>query len=334
MMAENPWPPPRNNPLNNGLGSGGGSGLGSYPSLEVAAQYAAQNLSSGNYGYPAVKAALMANAPEAQFKQAIINSSWAGGHYQGTSYGAGCAQGAPTSGMTAADWQALNAAGQAGGTAYLTAAAANAPASTYGAGTGATTAGSAPAAPATPGDTSAQGSAISLIDSTLQQYGLGSLAGWAWSELTAGKNSDQIMLDLQNQPAYQQSVFGTVNSARVAAGLKPMTPSDILTYQDQAYQFAQAAGLPQGFIDQKTITNLLGHDVSAAELNQRITSGYQAAMNAPGRDEEPAQPVLRRRHRPPRGLLPGPHQSRGPAQEPACCRRGRDPGGPERASGR
>ena len=70
-----------NNPLNNGYGSGGGAGLGSYPSLEAAAQAVADNLNAGNYGYPAITAALSQSAPAAVFEQAVIQSSWAAGHY-------------------------------------------------------------------------------------------------------------------------------------------------------------------------------------------------------------------------------------------------------------
>lgn len=70
-----------NNPLNNGYGSGGGSGLGSYPSLAAAAQAVADNLNAGNYGYQAITAALEQSAPATVFEQAVVQSSWASGHY-------------------------------------------------------------------------------------------------------------------------------------------------------------------------------------------------------------------------------------------------------------
>ena len=85
MLSENStsnWAP-RNNPLNNGLGSGGGAGLGSYPDLATAAKDVADNLKDGNasYGYGAVVQNLMASAPPSETAQAIVSSSWAGGHY-------------------------------------------------------------------------------------------------------------------------------------------------------------------------------------------------------------------------------------------------------------
>ena len=173
--------------------------------------------------------------------------------------------------LTPAEGQSLKAAVAAGGGSYLSALNAQ----------NQTAANSSTASSGVPGDTSASGSAISLIDTTLQQYGLGDLSNWAWTELTNGKNSDQIMLDLQNQPAYVNSIFGQTNKARVANGLAPMTPTQILSYKDTAQTAAQAAGLPQGFLDTGTLVNLMGNDVSATELTQRITSGYAAAMAAP-----------------------------------------------------
>jgi len=74
-----------NNPLNNGYASGGGSGLGSYADLTQAAQAVADNLNGGNYGYPAIVAALQQSADPATFEQAVIASGWAGGHYGGGS---------------------------------------------------------------------------------------------------------------------------------------------------------------------------------------------------------------------------------------------------------
>lgn len=70
----------RNNPLNNGQGSGGGSGLGSYPDLDIAAFYAAQNITSGRY--PDIAAGFAASAPTDQIERAIWVSPWASSHYQ------------------------------------------------------------------------------------------------------------------------------------------------------------------------------------------------------------------------------------------------------------
>ncbi|GAB3794143.1 hypothetical protein GCM10028798_00040 [Humibacter antri] len=73
----------RNNPLNNGLGSGGGAGFGSYDNLTIAASYVAQQLRRDLFS--GIAQAFDSNAPVATSVQAIIDSPWAGGHYD---YGA------------------------------------------------------------------------------------------------------------------------------------------------------------------------------------------------------------------------------------------------------
>lgn len=305
IAAENAWPPPRNNPLNNGLGSGGGSGLGSYPSLEVAAQYAAQNLSSGDYGYPAVKAALMADAPEAQFKQAIINSSWAGGHYQGTDYGAGFSVGgaAPASNMTAADWQALSAAGAAGGTQYLEAAAAGSQSTTGSSSSTAAPTSNAPAqsvtiggqtytTPAGDANASTQISALGQMAATLAGYGfsgsdLQSLTSWAWTEMTGNVDPSQIAIDIQTpgSPVYpifekQFPGFTAANQQLTSQGLQAVSVSQYQQTQTSYEAIAQAAGLPPGFINSQDIGTLIGGNVSTAEFNARVNNAVALAYNS------------------------------------------------------
>lgn len=73
----------RNNPLNNGLGSGGGAGFGSYDNLTIAASYVAQQLRRDLFS--GIAQAFDSNAAVSVSVQAIINSPWAGGHYN---YGA------------------------------------------------------------------------------------------------------------------------------------------------------------------------------------------------------------------------------------------------------
>jgi hypothetical protein len=60
-----------------------------------------------------------------------------------------------------------------------------------------------------------------------------------------------------------------------------MTEAQILSYKDYATGLAQQAGLPPGFITDNELTTLMGNDVSTAELDQRITQGFQKAAQAP-----------------------------------------------------
>lgn len=250
------------NPAGIGITSSSVSGQ-DYGSIEGGVQ-AYINFVNDNSRYQAVKAAGV-NNPQAQ-AVAFGNSGWAAGKYDDGG-GPGSSLVADMQSFTAPTGVAPATGLSVGGTVAST------PGSTVG--------NSAVAPAATPGDQSSNGDAYSQIDSQLTSYGLGSLATWAWGELTAGKNSDQIMIDLQTQPAYESSVFGQANAARTKNGLAPMTPADILAYQDQAYQFATAAGMTPGTINQDAIVSLLGNDVSATELNDRLTNGFAAAMSAP-----------------------------------------------------
>lgn len=46
-------------------------------------------------------------------------------------------------------------------------------------------------------------------------------------------------------------------------------------------QIARSAGLPQGFMTDSELTQLMGADVSTTELDQRVTNGYVKALQAP-----------------------------------------------------
>lgn len=149
----------------------------------------------------------------------------------------------------------------------------------FGQAPGSTGLGAAQAAPAAPGDNSSQGDAQSQILAGLTPYGLQGLAGFVWSELTSGKNQDQVALDVQQTPEWEARFPGM--KERTDKGLPAITPTAYLQYEDAVYNAAQAAGLPSNFVDRTTIGNLIGNDVSQVEAQQRITSGYEAAMNAP-----------------------------------------------------
>ena len=237
------------------------------------------NFLKGNSRYAPVLA-IGPNNPQAQ-AVALGNSGWAAGGYNdgggpGSSLLADMNSFQMPAGVTSynslaglssnpsdiAEYQALQAAGIGPG---------------FGTTGPAQSAGAAPTP--SPGDTSNQGDALSQITNTLQQYGLGNMANWAWGEITAGKNSDQVLIDLQTTPQFEAAFPGMAE--RQKNGFPAMTPGAYLTYVDAVRQAGQAAGLPQGFLDTATIGHLIGNDVSQVEAQQRITSGYEAAMNAP-----------------------------------------------------
>ena len=132
------------------------------------------------------------------------------------------------------------------------------------------------------GGTQAQQDAMSVIQTMLDSYGLGSLASWAWTELTSGKSVDQITFDLRQTPTYQQSIFGQTNKARQAGGLPVMTEAEILAYKTQASQMYSEAGLPKNFYSTDAqLAAFMGQDISMSELTKRVQDGYEQAAQAP-----------------------------------------------------
>lgn len=127
-----------------------------------------------------------------------------------------------------------------------------------------------------------QGDALAIISDELTQWGFGADAiTWATQQITSNNSIDQIVYSLRQQPFYKSSIFGQVADQRSAAGLPAMTEAQILSYKDTVYGSAQQAGLPSSFITDAEIAQLAGHDVSASEVDARITQGYTAALKAP-----------------------------------------------------
>lgn len=131
------------------------------------------------------------------------------------------------------------------------------------------------------GGTSDQRNALATLTQILQQYGLGSLASWAWNEIVQGASEPQILLDMMNTPEFKQR-FPAI-AARQKAGLPPISPGDYVNYEAQATQMMRAAGLPAGFWDSPSdFTSLISSDVSLNELQQRVQLASQAAFQVPG----------------------------------------------------
>lgn len=129
-------------------------------------------------------------------------------------------------------------------------------------------------------DTAAIGTnAQSLINQVLQDYGLQSLSSWAWDEITSGVTSQQLLLDMYQTPQFKArfpAIF-----IRQQNGLPPISPSDYITYEDEMKQYESQYGLPSGALsNQDTVTQLLGGDVSATEVQARVQQGYQAVAYA------------------------------------------------------
>lgn len=130
------------------------------------------------------------------------------------------------------------------------------------------------------GPTEGQESARDLINGVLESYGLNGLSDWAWQQIQAGHSEIRVLQDLRETDQYKQRFAGM--EARRAAGLNAISEAEYISYENNARQLMRAAGLPAEFYDRpEDFADLIGKDVSPAELNARINDGYLAAAQAP-----------------------------------------------------
>jgi hypothetical protein len=132
----------------------------------------------------------------------------------------------------------------------------------------------------TPGpvDLDPNASYTDIINSYLAQWGLQDLAPLVTQLGQSGASNDQISLQLQQSPEYQQRFAG--NQQRIAKGLAPLSPAAYIALESQYGQILSQ--LPAGFYDSReALANFIGNDVSASELSQRVQDANQAWVNAP-----------------------------------------------------
>lgn len=131
--------------------------------------------------------------------------------------------------------------------------------------------------PSSAQDTSAQRDALAIIKSVLADYGLESLADWAWQQLVGGLSMNEILISLRERPEFRQR-FRAIDEVR-EAGLPPVSPAEVVAYERQAREMMRANGLPEGFYDDPDdFVNWMKNGVALPELQQRIDL-YRARVN-------------------------------------------------------
>lgn len=118
------------------------------------------------------------------------------------------------------------------------------------------------------GDETGERSARAIIMATLGEYGLESLAEWAWNEFKAGSPIEQIMLEIRNRPEYE---------ARFP-GLKPLrskgraiSEREYIGIERTITQVFQANGLPlEVFGTRDFIGRIIANETSPAEVADRV----------------------------------------------------------------
>jgi hypothetical protein len=108
--------------------------------------------------------------------------------------------------------------------------------------------------------------AFQIINTYLREWGLDSLTPWVEQMLRIGASEDRVMLELRDQPAYQQAF--PEQAMRKANGLRLMPEAEILQYRDDAQMIARTRmGLR---LSDREVANLIGGDVSLQEWENRL----------------------------------------------------------------
>lgn len=127
-------------------------------------------------------------------------------------------------------------------------------------------------------------SAYDTLYSEFNQYGLGALIEPLKGMIAGGATGAQLSLALQNTEAYQNRF--SANKDRIAKGLSALSPAQYIAMEDQYQNVMRQYGLPASYYTpdstgkQAGFDQLLANDVSAAELNDRVSTAQQRVINA------------------------------------------------------
>jgi hypothetical protein len=127
-------------------------------------------------------------------------------------------------------------------------------------------------------------SAYDLLYSEFSQYGLGALVTPLKTLIMNGTSPSELAIRLRETPVYKQRFAG--NAARIANGLRAMSESEYIRTEDAYQNIMRNYGLPASYYAKDSIgtqagfTNLIGSDVSAAELEDRVATAQNRVINA------------------------------------------------------
>jgi hypothetical protein len=132
--------------------------------------------------------------------------------------------------------------------------------------------------------------AIDELKSILDYYGLSGLVGVLGDRIkddpTLVDDPVVLLTSIRDTPEYKTRF--KANELRRARGLPEKSPFEIVQMENTYRETLRANSLPRGFYDtQEDFNNFIGSDVSPAELNARVSQGYNAVLQAePGTKAE------------------------------------------------
>ncbi len=127
-------------------------------------------------------------------------------------------------------------------------------------------------------------SAFNILKMEFQQYGLGSLVDKISNLLTDGTPPAEFALRLRATKEYQDRF--KANEIRLSKGLAALSPAEYVALEDQYQSVMRNYDLPESYYTkdetgrQAGFEQLLGGDVSARELEDRVITAKERVVNA------------------------------------------------------
>jgi hypothetical protein len=115
-----------------------------------------------------------------------------------------------------------------------------------------------------------------ILTSVLQRYDLMALAPWASQKITDNASPEEIELAIYDHPVFRERFWMIFE--RQAKNKPPMSPDEVLAYEERAVQMYNAYGIPN--VTRRELGELMVADVSIDELDTRLgmasTAVYQS----------------------------------------------------------
>jgi hypothetical protein len=127
-------------------------------------------------------------------------------------------------------------------------------------------------------------SAYDLLYSQFAQYGLSSLVEPLKGLIVTGASPAEFTIKLRESEPYKRRF--SANAQRISKGLKAINEAEYLGLEDQYQSILRNAGLPESYWKrgdlgmQEGFTNFIANDVSAVELEDRVSTAQKRLMYA------------------------------------------------------
>ena len=142
----------------------------------------------------------------------------------------------------------------------------------------------------TTGTSTGRNSAYDLLLAQFRLYGLEALITPLQNLITDDTSEGELTIMLRETPAYQKRF--AANKTRIAGGLRALNEAEYLSMEDKYQTIMRNYGLPASYYAkgdlgrQEGFEKLIGFDVSAAELEDRIMTAQKRVIDAPPQVKE------------------------------------------------